>query len=114
MNTFLKGVYEITCVLLNSETVVNNDGLRRLEIQDNAWVLQPAGQAFEIEQLFRKTAILRSNGKRYFAETSRTSEKEILLRLKREHSSETISIEAELTSYSESFLEASQSYSSSI
>ena len=89
------GSYEIRCVLINSATVLNNDGVRQLEIEADAWTIQPAEQRFEIIQTQRKGAILNSNGQRYFAEVKQVAEKTICIELKRANVSETISIEAE-------------------
>ena len=91
-----KGSYEILCVLINSETVVNDDGVRELEINDGEWIIQPSGQRFEIEQIKGGRALLRSSGHRYFAEVELTGAGSIQIDLKRENVSETISVEATL------------------
>lgn len=93
-----KGSYEIRCVLINSETVLNNDGVRQLEINPDAWTIHPAEQRFEIVQLQRRGAILNSNGRRYYAEVTQVAEKSICLILKRAGVGETISVEADWVS----------------
>lgn len=90
------GCYEIRCVLINAETVVNDDGVRELEIRDGEWIIQPSGQRFEIEQIQGERAILNSNGHRYFADVTLAGAGTIELELKRENVSETISVEATL------------------
>lgn len=92
-----KGTYEIRCVLINSETVVNDDGVRELEVHSDEWVVKPSGQTFEIEQVNGGRAILRSNGHRYFAEAQLVGNATVELELKRENVAEILSIEATLT-----------------
>ncbi|MEL7496844.1 MAG: hypothetical protein AAFN77_04495 [Planctomycetota bacterium] len=89
--------YEIQCVLINSETVLNDDGVRRLELNANEWVIQPAEQRFQVEQRHQSNAVLRSNGHRYFAEIHQIDEATIELQLKRENVAGSITIEATLS-----------------
>ena len=90
------GTYDIRCVLINSETVVNDDGVRELEIHSDAWIVNPSGQQFKIEQSNGDRAILRSNGHRYFAEVELVGNATIQLKLKKENVAEILSIEATL------------------
>lgn len=91
-----QGTYEIQCVLLNSETVVNDDGVRELEIREDHWCVWPSGQRFELLQDSGERLILESNGHQYFAELELLGDASILVNLKKKNVAEVLSIEAKL------------------
>ena len=67
MNFIPNGDWAIDCVLVNDETVLNNEGMRALEIEVRDWVIQPSGQRFKVTQLTSNSAVLDSNGETYYA-----------------------------------------------
>ncbi len=93
MSSIPTGDWAIECILVNHETVMNNEGMRALEIREDEWVIQPAGQRFRIRQSTSKTALLESNGEIFYADFEAEG-CELKLTLAREDRNETVSIEA--------------------
>ena len=62
------GGWAIQSVLINGTTVMNNEGIRAIEVLEGEWVLKPSGQPFQVIQLNSTSAILRSNGETYYAD----------------------------------------------
>jgi len=93
MNSIPKGNWQIDCVILNEVTVVNNDGMRGLEILEDEWVIQPSNQRFRIRQTTNDSAILESNGQVFRADFEINGSK-LGLKLSRPNLKETIKIEA--------------------
>ena len=93
MTTISKGGWAIECVLINDQTVMNNEGMRALEILDTEWVIQPAGQRFRICQLTSKSAILESNGQTYYVDFE-VDGSLLKLKLSRQNVKETVTLEA--------------------
>jgi hypothetical protein len=93
MSSIAKGDWAIDCVLINDQTVMNNDGFRALEILDREWVIQPLGQRFKICQLTPKSAVLKSNGETYYADYQ-VDGGSLTLRLARQNVKETVTVEA--------------------
>ncbi|MDG1874068.1 MAG: hypothetical protein P8J27_09155 [Mariniblastus sp.] len=98
MSSIPVGNWDIECVLVNQTTVMNNDGIRALEILEDEWVIQPAGQRFRIRQAMKQSsglnsAVLESGGEVYFVEFS-VEGNSMSLAMSRPHIKETIHIEA--------------------
>ena len=93
MSSIPIGDWAIKCVLVNDETVMNNEGMRALEILDREWVIQPAGQRFKILQLTSKSAVLESEGGTYYADFQIDANK-LSLQLSRPNFKEKIRIAA--------------------
>ncbi len=93
MNSIPKGNWYIDCVILNDVTVMNNEGMRGLEILDDEWVIQPSNQRFRIRQSTDNLAVLESNGKVFYADFKVNGSK-LELKLSRPNLKETIKIEA--------------------
>ena len=94
MSSIPNGDWAIECILVNDETVMNNGGMRALEILENEWVIQPAGQRFKIIQLTPKSAVLESEGGTYYADFQVDANK-LSLQLSRPNVKEKIKIAAE-------------------
>lgn len=62
------GDWAIDSVLINETTVMNNEGVRALEILARNWILQPSGQHFQVLQLTSSSAVLKSNGETFCAD----------------------------------------------
>ena len=58
MSSIPKGEWAIESIIVNRQTVVNNDGMRALQILDDEWVIQPAGQRFRIRQSTSKLSLI--------------------------------------------------------
>jgi len=93
MSSIAKGDWAIDCVLINDQTVMNNDSMRAIEILDREWVVQPAGQRFKICQLTSKSAVLESNGETYYADFQ-VDGGLLKLQLSRQNVKETVTVEA--------------------
>ena len=93
MSSIAKGDWAIECVLINDQTVMNNDSIRALEVLDREWVIQPAGQRFKIYQLTSKSAILESNGETFYADFE-VDGSLLKLQLSRQNVRETVTMEA--------------------
>lgn len=91
------GDWVIQSVLINGTTVMNNEGIRAIEIQELEWVLQPSGQPFHVVQLTQTSAVLRSNGKTFYANFE-VNGNHLSLHLSRQNLKETVSFEAEAIS----------------
>ena len=87
------GGWEIDSVLINSTTVMNDDGIRSLRISAEEWVLQPVGQKFDVIQMTPKKVTLGSNGETYFADYV-IDGRRLWLKMTRPDRSEKVSIEA--------------------
>ena len=68
MSVFREGTWHIETVLVNKETVMNNEGFTGLEVSDNEIVIQPVGMRFKVEQETMHSAIMESRGQVYFAD----------------------------------------------
>ncbi|MFK7766715.1 MAG: hypothetical protein AB8B55_05800 [Mariniblastus sp.] len=88
-----KGDWAVESILINGTTVMNNDGMRGLEILDDEWVIQPVGQRFKVRQSTSKTAVLESNGEVFYADFE-VRGSDLRLQLARENRNETVCIEA--------------------
>ena len=93
MSSIPKGEWAIESIIVNRQTVVNNDGMRALQILDDEWVIQPAGQRFRIRQSTSKTAVLESNGEVFYADY-KVNGSDLNVTLARKNRNETVSIEA--------------------
>ena len=91
-----EGVYAISCVLLNSETVVNNEAIRFVEVYHDRWTLQPANQQFRVVRAYSNSAMLNRNGKAYVAEFEIDQQGNLKIDLKQEGVAQMLSIEARL------------------
>ncbi len=91
-----EGVYAINCVLLNSETVVNNEAIRFVEVYHDRWTLQPANQQFRVIRAYSNSAMLNRNGKAYVAEFTIDQQGHLKVDLKQEGVTQMLSIEAKL------------------
>ena len=94
MTTLRKGQWQIQSVLVNDQTVLNNEGFLRLEISNDELVIQPIGFRFNIQQSTARSAVLESGGRVFFADFVE-NDKAIELRLTRPEFEETINIGAE-------------------
>jgi len=94
MSALRAGKWQIQAVLVNDQTVLNNDGFRHLEITTSEFVVQPIGFRFAIQQSTPRSAVLESRGQIYFADFSLQGDA-IDLKLSRPNFAETIRIEAE-------------------
>ncbi len=70
MSTFSEGTWHIETVLVNKETVMNNEGFTGLEVSKDEIVIQPVGMRFNVEQETMHSAILESRGQIYYADWS--------------------------------------------
>ena len=93
MSSIATGNWAIECVLINDQTVVNNDGMRSLEVKDREWVIQPAGQHFKVCQITSKSAVLESNGETYYVDFQ-VEGSLLKLELSRQNVNETVTLEA--------------------
>jgi hypothetical protein len=93
MSSIAKGDWAIQCVLINDQTVMNNDSIRALEVLDREWVIQPAGQRFKICQLTSTSAILESNGETFYADFE-VDGGLLKLQLSRQNVNEAVTVEA--------------------
>jgi len=98
MDSIPVGNWEIECVIVNRTTVMNNEGIRALEILKDQWVIQPSGQRFQVRQLTNKSnglksAVLESNGETYYADF-KVNGNSLQLAMSRPNIKETIHIEA--------------------
>ena len=91
------GDWAIECVLVNETTVMNNDGIRALEISEHEWVLQPSGQRFKVLHLTSKSAVLESQGETFHAYFEIRAN-HLSLQMSRASVKETLRIEAEAIS----------------
>ncbi|MEM9942681.1 MAG: hypothetical protein AAF939_14045 [Planctomycetota bacterium] len=87
------GDWMIESVIINDETVLNDDGIRAIEILADEWLVQPVGQKFRVRQAYANTAVLESNGNVYYADFELDGEN-LNLKLTRQNEKETIQIEA--------------------
>ncbi|MEM7453149.1 MAG: hypothetical protein AAF456_02230 [Planctomycetota bacterium] len=94
MSVFRKGRWQIASVLVNSETVLNSEGFRQLDVSGDEIAIEPAGFRFKVQQSTPKSAVLELNGRVYFADFS-IKEDTIHLKLSRPEMDEKINIEAE-------------------
>ena len=95
MSFFPNGEWRIKGVLINQETVLNNEGFQFLQIQDDDLVILPADIHFQVKQSRPSSAVLESRGQVYFAEFAAVG-KRFALELSRPKFREKIQIEAEL------------------
>ena len=93
MNSIPKGNWHIECVIVNGTTVMNNEGIRGLEIFDDQWVIQPSNQQFEIRQATADSAVLESNGEVYYADF-KVSGSRLSIKMSRPNIKETVTMEA--------------------
>lgn len=94
MSILSQGIYEIQCVLLNSETVLNDDTVRCLEVHPEYWLLQPAEQRFDVLQETQSGLVLESNGHIYHARKS-VENGVVTVELKKTQCQETISLDVQ-------------------
>jgi len=94
MKTIPHGEWGINCVLLNDTTVMNDDAIRRLEIEADEWYLQPLGQRFKVVQMTSSSAVLKSKGETFFADFE-VNGNQLVLQLSRQNVKEKICINAE-------------------
>ena len=99
MSVLRPGQWQIQSVLVNDQTVLNNEGFLRLDITPTELAIEPIGFRFRIEQSTAKSAVLESRGRVFFADFV-IKDDEIDLKLTRPELTETIRIGAE-------FMEAS-------
>ena len=93
MSSIPTGNWQIECILINDETVMNYESIRGLEILKDEWVIQPSGQRFRIRQSAGNTAVLESNGQVYFADFE-VDGCSLKLKMSRQNVKETIGIDA--------------------
>ncbi|MCH2179300.1 MAG: hypothetical protein MK106_10900 [Mariniblastus sp.] len=62
--------WAVVTVDVNSETVMSYEGFIRLVIQDDRFCLEPLGMVFQVRKVTPSGAILESQGRFYFAESS--------------------------------------------
>ena len=97
MSAFSKirpGVWEIQSVIVNAETVMNDEGFRRLEFSSNEMSIQPVGFRFQLSQSAENQVEFVSRGQVFNAEIVVENE-QVSLHLTRPKFSESILIEAE-------------------
>jgi hypothetical protein len=68
MSTFPQGGWQIEGVLINGETVLNDEGYRFIELVDNTLTILPVEMRFVVKQSQRSSAVLESQGQTFFAE----------------------------------------------
>ena len=68
MSKFRPGLWQIESVLVNEQTVVNNEGFLRLDVSENDFVIQPLGFRFYVQQQTPQSAVLESGGRVFFAD----------------------------------------------
>ncbi len=95
MCTLRAGNWQIQSVLLNEQTVLNNEGFLRLEITPTELLIQPIGFRFKIQFSTPRTAILESRGEVYFVDYVHKGNT-VELKLTRPELSDWIQIGAEL------------------
>ena len=95
MSSFPHGEWRIDGVLINQETVMNDEGFRFLQIADEDLAIQPAGLTFAVKQSTQSSAVLESRGQVFFAEFKVNADR-MTIELTRPKFKETIQIEAEL------------------
>jgi len=95
MRVFPNGHWRINSILIDRETVINNEGFRSLEITDDEIVIQPAGTSFSISQATPETAVLESCGQRFYGNFVCDGDT-LMIDLTRQKFKEAIQIEAEL------------------
>ena len=93
MTTLRPGLWQIESVLVNEQTVLNDEGFLRLDVTENDFVIQPIGFRFNIQQLSTRSAVLESGGRVFFADFF-VDENAIHLKLTRPDVDETIHIGA--------------------
>lgn len=93
MDSLPLGRWEIDSVLINATTVMNNEGIRSLRVLEKEWILQPAGQKFDVIQMTPARVTLQSNGRAYLADYVMEGTR-LFLELTRPDRGEKVSIEA--------------------
>ena len=93
MHTLRPGLWQIESVLVNEQTVINDEGFLRLDVTENDFVIQPIGLRFNFQQLTPRSAILESGGRAFLADFL-VNENAIHLKLTRPEIDETIHIGA--------------------
>jgi len=93
MNSIPQGNWHIESVIVNGTTVVNNEGLRGLEVLKDEWVIQPSNQRFQIDDVQNGTAVLNSEGQAYYADFEVNGDR-LSLKMSRPKIKETITIDA--------------------
>jgi hypothetical protein len=88
------GGWAIQSVLINDTTVMNNEGVRAIEVLEHEWVLQPSGQPLQVVILNSTSAILRSNGDTYDADFE-VNGNHLTLHISRRDLNEKVTFEAE-------------------
>ncbi len=91
------GVWAITSVLINDQTVLNNEGFQRLEVDENHVAIEPVGLRLDVAQSTSRSAVLESGSEIYFADFSFSAEKFELI-LKRPQFNESVKICSEFVS----------------
>ena len=95
MSSIPHGRYQVECVLIDFETVFNNEGVQELEISNRHWTIGPANQRFEVLQHDETTAELSCYDKRYNAEFELNENgDELVIHLRREGVPQVIRIDA--------------------
>lgn len=94
MSPIPNGDWSIDCVLINETTVMNNDSIRALEINQHQWVLQPSGQRFKVLHMTSNSAVLESQGETYHANFEVRANR-LSLQMSRANIKEMLRIEAE-------------------
>lgn len=89
-----RGNWEIQAVIVNSETVMNDEGFRRLEFANNEMVIQPVGFRFQLSESSDNEVVFMSRGQIFNAAINLDGE-HVHLELTRPKFDESISIEAE-------------------
>ena len=88
-----KGEWEIVSILVNRETVLNDDGFRSVEIADDELIIQPSGMSFKVKQSTSENAVLESRGQVFYADFS-FSQGMMIVELTRPKLKESVRIEA--------------------
>lgn len=94
MSAFRSGQWQIQSVLVNDQTVLNNEGFLNLDIEGDELTINPIGFRFQIKQETTDGAVLESKGRVFFADII-IDEDTIDLKLTRPDFDETIRIGAE-------------------
>ena len=95
MRVFSNGNWDVKSILINEETVMNNEGFQTLKITDDEFEILPIGFRFRIRQSTSKTAVLESRGQVFYANFS-LDRTVLTIELARPKFKETIRLEAEL------------------
>jgi hypothetical protein len=87
------GSWEIQSVIVNAETVMNDEGFRRLEFGNNEMLIQPVGFRFQLSESHDNNIVFISRGQIFNAQITLEGE-DVQLELTRPKFDERITIEA--------------------